>query len=141
MEEQGRGRTCIGKAGQDFLPLMSPKAIRYDDGKNQLELIPAEWIWALGSVLTYGAKKYAVRNWEKGMKWSRVIGSLLRHVTRFMIGERYDQESGHHHLAHAAWNCLALMSYDLRKIGEDDRGDGAPGWLDEVKACPEQSTK
>lgn len=94
--------------------------LRKDDGKNKLDLIPPEWIWALGAVLTQGAEKYAVRNWERGMAWSKMIGCGLRHVFKFVCGERYDPESGCHHLAHAAWNFLALMTYDIRKIGEND---------------------
>jgi hypothetical protein len=94
--------------------------LRKDDGKNMLELIPPEWIWGLGNVLTQGAEKYAVRNWERGMKWGKMIGCGLRHVFKFVCGERYDRESGCHHLLHAAWNFLSLMSYDLRGIGEND---------------------
>lgn len=94
--------------------------LRKDDGKNMLDLIPLEWIWGLGEVLTQGAEKYAIRNWERGMKWSKMIGCGLRHVVKFACGERYDPESGCHHLLHAAWNFLALMSYDLRGVGEND---------------------
>jgi len=94
--------------------------LRKDDGKNMLELIPPEWIWGLGNVLTQGAEKYAVRNWERGMKWGKMIGCGMRHVFKFVCGERYDRESGCHHLLHASWNFLSLMSYDLRGIGEND---------------------
>lgn len=90
--------------------------LRYNEGKCRVELIPPEWPWALGMVLTRGAIKYADRNWERGMSWSYMIGSILRHTFKFMCGERYDKESGNHHMAHAAWNCLALMSYDLRGL-------------------------
>jgi len=94
--------------------------LRKDDGKNKLELIPPEWIWGLGMVLTQGAEKYLVRNWERGMSWGKMIGCGLRHVLKFICGERYDRESGCHHLLHASWNFLSLMSYDLRGIGEND---------------------
>lgn len=103
--------------------------LRYDNGKTRVDLIPPEWMWALGSVLGKGAVKYEDRNWEKGMAWSRVIGPLLRHVIKFISGERYDKETGCHHLAMAAWNCLALMSYDVRGIGENDLV-GEMKWLD-----------
>lgn len=94
--------------------------LRYDDGKLRYELIPPEWDEALAEVLTKGAAKYAPRNWEKGMAWSKLIGSGMRHLAKFLTGERYDKETGCHHLAHMAWNALALMSYDLREIGEND---------------------
>jgi hypothetical protein len=94
--------------------------LRYDDGKNKLDLIPPEWIWGLGQVLTQGSEKYLERNWERGMKWSKMIGCGLRHVFKFCAGERYDLESGCHHLLHAAWNFLSLFTYDVRHIGEND---------------------
>lgn len=94
--------------------------LRFDTGKNQLELIPPEWVWALGDVLTRGAAKYAPRNWERGMAWSKMIGCSLRHIYKFAMGERYDPETGCHHLAMGAWNLLSLMTYDLRGIGEND---------------------
>lgn len=111
--------------------------LRYNEGKNQLELIPPEWIWGLAMVLTRGAVKYASRNWERGMKWSYPVGCALRHLLKFVCGERYDAESGNHHLAMAAWNCLALMSYDIRGIGENDiQGVGTIDWLDATAQEP-----
>lgn len=96
------------------------KGLRYNEGKNRVELLPPEWIWALGMVTTRGAMKYEDRNWELGMKWSIPVGCAFRHLLKFLCGERYDPETKCHHLAMAAWNMLALMSYDLRKIGEND---------------------
>ena len=101
--------------------------LRYQEGKNRLDLIPPEWEWALGEILTAGATKYAARNWERGMDWSKVAGPLRRHLNKFLRGERYDvvDDSGKpgtqcHHLAIVAWNALALMTYDLRGIRTDD---------------------
>ena len=118
-----------------------PKAdgggLRYNTGKNQLELLPAEWVWGLGMVMTRGAIKYDTRNWERGMKWSYPIGCALRHIFKFVCGERYDVETGCHHLAMAAWNVLALMSYDIRGVGENDLvGVGDLTWLDKVATNP-----
>lgn len=110
--------------------------MRFNAGKNQLELIPVEWIWGLGMVLTRGAAKYAVRNWERGMKWSYPIGCALRHILKFMCGERYDAETGCHHLFMAAWNCCALATYDIRQIGENDLGQAKLEWLEAVATVP-----
>ena len=68
-----------------------------------------------------GVEKYPERNWEKGMDWSRVFGSLLRHAWKFWKEEDYDEETGCHHMAMVAWNAMALCSYSLRKIGKDNR--------------------
>jgi hypothetical protein len=97
--------------------------LRYNANKIRLDLIPPEWPWALGDVTTKGSYKYEERNWERGMKWSHMIGCVSRHILKFLIGERYDAETGCHHLAMAAWNILALMSYDLRGIGENNLPD------------------
>ena len=98
--------------------------IRFDNGKNRLDLIPPEWEWELGRVLTFGASKYADRNWERGMDWSRIAGSAKRHFNKFLRGEQIDEESQCHHLALMAWNALALMSYDLRGLGTDNLNRG-----------------
>jgi hypothetical protein len=94
--------------------------LRYDTGKLRLDLLPAEWELELARITTEGSKKYAPRNWEKGMAWSKMIGCFRRHVLKFMLGEKYDKETGCHHLGLAAWNLLALMSYDMRKLGDND---------------------
>lgn len=94
--------------------------LRLNKGKVLIELVPPEWFVALGDVTTQGSKKYAQRNWERGMKWSIMIGCAMRHILKFCLGERHDPETGCHHLAMAAWNVLALMTYDLRNIGEND---------------------
>lgn len=109
--------------------------LRFNAGKNQLELLPPEWVYGLGMVLTRGAVKYASRNWERGMKWSYPVGCALRHIFKFVCGESYDEETGCHHLAMAAWNCLALMTYDIRKIGENDLV-GNVAWMDATAQEP-----
>lgn len=100
--------------------LAEAQGLRFNGGKTLLELVPPEWVWGLGDVTTRGSWKYPLRNWEKGMKWSIMIGCSLRHIFKFCCGERYDPETGCHHLFMAAWNCCALASYDLRGVGEND---------------------
>ncbi len=89
--------------------------------KNALHLIPTEAIDGLGHVLTFGARKYGDRNWEKGMAWSRCYGALLRHLNAWWGGEDEDAETGMSHLWHALC-CLAfLTAYEARGAGTDDR--------------------
>lgn len=99
---------------------LQTEGLRYDEGKNRLDLIPPEWEWELGRVLTEGAKKYADRNWELGMDYSKVVGPLRRHLNAYLRGERIDPTDGTYHAAKVAWNALVLMTYDLRKIGKDN---------------------
>lgn len=101
------------------------KGLRYDSGKTRFELIPFDALRVIAEVFTKGAEKYEPRNWERGMLFSRCVGSLLRHFTAWENGEDIDAESRLPHMAHAAWNCIALLTYGLRGIGEDDRPKSA----------------
>ena len=64
-----------------------------DHDKIRMELIPPELLEAVGDILTFGAKKYADRNWEYGMKWSRPFGALMRHMWAWWRGEDKDPET------------------------------------------------
>ena len=61
------------------------------------------------------------RNWEKGMKWGRCFGALMRHMWAWWAKEPADPETGKSHLWHAACCLMFLIAYEQRKIGEDDR--------------------
>ena len=106
-------------------------------GKLRMDLLPLEWVWALVNVLDRGAQKYEDRNWERGMKWSRCWGAMFRHAFKFAMGQRYDPETGCHHMAHVAWNALALMTYDIRQVGENDI-TVPPEWLQATVQDPER---
>lgn len=96
--------------------------VKFDEGKVRLELLPPELLLGVGAILTFGAKKYADRNWEKGMDWSRLYGATLRHLVAWESGEECDPESGKSHLWHAACDIAFLMAYEVRGVGNDDRG-------------------
>lgn len=89
--------------------------VKFDDNKLRFDLIPPRPFIELSKVYTYGASKYADRNWEKGMKWGRVFAAMMRHIYKWAIGEVYDSESGLHHLAHAAFGCFTLMEYGWQR--------------------------
>ena len=55
--------------------IISKGAKKFDQNKMRLDLVPTTAIEDIANVLTFGANKYGDRNWEKGMKWSRVIAS------------------------------------------------------------------
>lgn len=101
--------------------LMESEGKRYNEGKPRVDLIPGDALLSLGDVFAMGAEKYGERNWELGMKWTTVLASMLRHTYKFMIGQDRDEESGLLHTQHIAWNALALLTYQLREIGDDDR--------------------
>ena len=109
------------------------KAYKDDGDKIRMELIPPELIFAVGDILTSGAKKYSDRNWEKGMHWSRAFGALMRHMWAWWNNDDRDPETGTSHLWHAACCIAFLIAYEERKIGTDDRPNRVD-WLNKWRA-------
>lgn len=97
------------------------ETIKFDEGKLRLSLIPRSLFIALGTVLTYGARKYEPYNWAKGTDWSRLYDATLRHLTAWWDGEDKDPESGYSHLWHALTNICFLIVYVAHGRGKDDR--------------------
>lgn len=92
-----------------------------DAEKNRVDLLPFDALLAIAEVYTFGVKKYSERNWEAGMKWSRLFGAMCRHTWSWFTGEDKDKETGLSHLVHAGFCILGLIAYELRQVGEDDR--------------------
>ena len=84
---------------------------KFDGEKTRLDLMPPNVIESIGRILTHGAAKYEDRNWEKGIKFSRVYGALLRHIFAWWEGEDLDPESGMPHLWHMGCNATFLIHY------------------------------
>ncbi len=94
--------------------------LKYDDGKPMLDLIPPEAIMAIGKVMTYGAMKYGLNNWQ-GVEPRRYVAALLRHLMAYQAGEMDDPESGMPHLWHVATNAAFLVTLE-GVINRDVRG-------------------
>lgn len=95
--------------------------LRYNNGKLRYDLLEPFAIEQLAKVFTKGAEKYADNNWLGGMKWSSMIASLKRHLAAFEKGVDYDDETQLLHMAHVAWNAMALISYYKFHPQLDDR--------------------
>lgn len=104
----------------------SDPGYRLNAGKDRYDLLPAKALHELVQVYGFGAGKYSDRNWEKGLGYMATVASLLRHVFAFVRGQDNDPESGLHHMAHAAFNCLALVEFHYTGKGKDDRPYKAP---------------
>jgi hypothetical protein len=87
------------------------EGIKNDAEKIRLELFSSTWLFGVGRVLTFGAKKYAAHNWRKGLEISRLLGACLRHVLAFLGGEDNDPETGLLHLYHAS--CCLMFASEL----------------------------
>jgi hypothetical protein len=109
-----------------FGPLPTDGEGRKDDtGKAPYDLLAPEFLTATAEILAFGAAKYAPRNWEKGMAWSRPFSALMRHMWSWWAGEQTDAETGKSHLWHAACCLMFLVAYEQRKTGHDDRPNSA----------------
>lgn len=63
----------------------------------------------IAKILDFGAKKYAPDNWQKGIKFTRIVSAGLRHAT---AQEETDQETGFPHLYHFHCNLMFAAFYD-----------------------------
>ncbi len=87
---------------------------------DRYDLVPEEFEQALAIHYGKGAQKYADRNWERGYQWGFSWRSVRSHMNQFRSGERYDQETGTHHLICAIWHLIALYIFDIRGLGTND---------------------
>lgn len=73
-------------------------------GQGRFDLIPPYPQLRLAQHYEAGARKYADRNWEKGLPLPRFIESLERHVNKFKQNRR-DED----HLAAVLWNAFGYI--------------------------------
>jgi hypothetical protein len=100
---------------------LSKAGVKFDANKARYDLIPPEGPLAVATILDYGAKKYAARNWEQGMDWSRPYSAIHRHLAAWWGGENNDPDTGKSHLWHVATNVFFLIAFEARGRGTDDR--------------------
>lgn len=100
-------------------------ATKFDGGKPRMSLIERCFIEGVARVLTFGAKKYAARNYRNGALVSRYLDAALRHLVAFGDGENTDAESGESHLHHAAC-CLMMADWMHRNRPDLDDRTGVP---------------
>ena len=86
-----------------------------DTGKNQVNLIVPGWMWEVGLVLSHGARKYGAGNW-KLVESDRYMAALQRHYLQFASGERFDSETGYHHLAHLSCSAMFMWHEDRKAL-------------------------
>ena len=103
-------------------------ADRFNNGKLTYSSLPWKAIREVARVSHMGAEKYGKMNYTKGLNYSNLLDSAMRHLLGdtvksedgephqgFLTGETIDKESGVHHLAHMAWNILVLLQQELDK--------------------------
>jgi len=123
-------------------PKVLTEGIKFDGGKLPWELFPWDGAKEIVKVLQFGANKYAPRNWEKGIKYSRIFGATIRHMTAWFLGETNDPETGLNHLAHAGCEILFALTYSMRGMNAfDDRPGGDPNGIQSQDIAQASDTK
>lgn len=107
----------------DVIPkVMKPKDfVKNDSGKLEWSLMPFKQLEDVVRVLMFGADKYSRDNWKKCDDTNRYKDALMRHVTAYIEGEKFDKGNDGdnlHHLAHAICNCLFLLWFDQKETDE-----------------------
>lgn len=99
------------------------KAIKYDQNKPRVDLIPAKVLLKLGEVFLHGAKKYTKGNVlgdynyfrGEGLRPEQLYGAAQRHALKWWAGEDIDVDSGLNHLDQAIAELMMLRDLDLNK--------------------------
>lgn len=90
------------------------------DDKLRWELLPWQEIEDIVKVYHFGAKKYTPESWKNLNDGARrYFAACNRHLIAYIKGEKIDPESGIYHLAHAAWNVIAMLYLDKHGNGFD----------------------
>lgn len=101
--------------------------IKHDTGKPRMSLIPDGVLDEVLAVLEFGAQKYSPDNWHKlENAKTRYYDAAHRHIAADRRGEKTDEESGRHPLAHAIADLIFMLGLDLREDGGVESGPPLP---------------
>lgn len=104
------------------------KGKKYDTGKPMVGALCRVFpraLLSIGKCIEFGTHKYPKPdNWKlvEGA-YTRYQDSLMRHYLKFLAGEMRDSETNLLHLAHMAWNCLAVLELYLMEHKEEFDGE------------------
>lgn len=80
------------------------------EGKGRCDLLPMCVLLRLARHYENGCRKYGDRNWEKGIPAHSFADSAMRHMFKYMDGQR-DED----HLIAAIWNLCGLAWTEEKK--------------------------
>lgn len=89
---------------------------KHDQGKLRWDLLSLKQIEPIVAVLTFGAKKYSPNSWKKvpsGEK--RYYAALMRHLTDYKAGKKFDEESMLPVIWHAFCDLYFLIYFEQRR--------------------------
>lgn len=108
---------------------------KFDQGKAPHHLLSPVALEELSQVLAFGAQKYGEHNWRKGIKISRLVSALLRHVFSFLGGQDKDEETGLSHIAHAMACCMFIIETMKTNKAMDDRYREVPSTVHNISGA------
>lgn len=76
------------------------------EGKGRYDLISSHMLKELALVYEAGAENHGDNNWLKGIPFSRLYSSALRHIQQAKVGMKDE-----YHLAQAIWNLAAIIHF------------------------------
>lgn len=128
----GRATAVTQEHTDDRAALLLKGGHKDDTGKAPFHLLPPEFLFALAAILEFGANKYAERNWEKGINYSRLFSALMRHMWSWWGGKgptshnfalgTFDEETKYSHLWHAGFCIMTMTTFEERgRTDLDDR--------------------
>ena len=95
---------------------------KYDEGKLRWDLLPLKEVEDIVKIYTFGAEKYGENTWQKVSNgYNRYKAAMFRHLMEFEKGNINDEESGLNHLAHMAWNAIAMLYLSKPKESVGDK--------------------
>lgn len=81
-------------------------------GKGRFDLISDFALIRLAHVYQKGGENHGDRNWEKGIKFSRLVDSAIRHLIQYKMSKYMLELCEEDHLGHSAWNIFALIQQE-----------------------------
>jgi hypothetical protein len=86
--------------------------------KPKIGLLPYFALSQCAVVREYGDSKYFIDSWQD-VDVYHLVDAALRHLLKYCSGAKFDDESGLHHLAHAATSTLLALENIKHEIQED----------------------
>lgn len=97
------------------------RGIKLDAGKTRWDLLPLRAMEEIVKVYTFRAGKYGDNNWQNlPYGYNRCKVAMFCHLAASERGEQLDNESGLPHLAHMAWNAIALLHFYMEDLNKKD---------------------
>lgn len=91
-----------------------PTGAQRDSSVNKppMQLLPMDLLIRVANWMGQGADKYGENNWRKGQSVWYCVGSILRHLTKYMMGCRKED-----HLAAIIFNVFSIMNVEMYHKG------------------------